>query len=137
MPEDYKAPLPNPTPESRPFWEGAKRHELRLQRCGGCGEAFFYPRNACPHCLSGDLEWFTASGRGRLHTFVIVHRGLKVTPLALPYVLAMIELEEGPRMMSNLVGVEPDPARIRCDMPVVVEWADVTPDVTLPRFRPA
>ena len=66
-----------------------------------------------------------------------MHRGLKYPPLATPYVLAMIELEEGPRLMSNLVGVEPDPTRIRCDMPVVVEWADVTPEVSLPRFRPA
>lgn len=137
MPDDYKAPLPHPTPDSKPFWSAAKQHELRIQRCRACGDAYFYPRNVCPSCLSRDVEWFTASGRGRLHTFVIVHRGLKVTPLELPYVLAMVELEEGPRLMTNLVGIEPDPAKIRCDMPVVVEWADVTPEVTLPRFRPA
>ena len=79
----------------------------------------------------------TASGRGKLHTFSIVYRPLKYPPLQAPYVLAMIELEEGPRLMSNLVGVEADPAKIRCDMPVVIEYADVTAEVTLPRFRPA
>jgi len=137
MAEEYKAPLPNPTPDSKPFWEAARRHELRLQRCRTCSEAYFYPRNVCPGCLSTDVEWFTASGRGRVHTFSIVHRGLKVTPLPMPYVLAVVELEEGPRMMTNLVGVPADPAHVRCDMPVVVEWADVTPESTLPRFRPA
>lgn len=137
MPEDYKAPLPAATPDSAPFWEAARRHELRLQRCRGCAQAYFYPRNVCPHCLSADVEWFTASGRGRLHSFTVVHRGLKYPPLPTPYVLALIELDEGPRLMSNLVGIDPDPARIRCDMPVVVEWADVTAEATLPRFRPA
>jgi uncharacterized OB-fold protein len=137
MPDEYKAPLPNPTPESRPFWDACRKHELHLQRCRDCQQAYFYPRDLCPHCLSRNVEWFKASGRGKLHTFVIVHRGLKVTPLELPYVLAMIELDEGPRLMSNLIGVDPDPAKIRCDMPVVVDFADVTSAVTLPRFRPA
>jgi len=137
MADEYKAPLPNPTPDSKPFWEAARLHELRLQRCRSCSEAYFYPRNVCPGCLSTDVEWFTASGRGRVHTFSIVHRGLKVAPLPMPYVLAVVQLEEGPRLMTNLVGVEPDPAHVRCDMPVVVEWADVTPEATLPRFRPA
>jgi len=137
MPDEYKAPLPTPTPDSKPFWEAAKRHELRIQRCVDCKQAYFYPRNACPGCLSANVEWFTASGRGKLHTFSIVYRGLKHPPLEPPYVLAMVELDEGPRLMTNLVGIEPDPARIRCDMAVVVDWADVTPEVTLPRFRPA
>lgn len=137
MRDEYKAPLPTPTPDSKPFWEAAKRHELRIQRCVDCKEAFFYPRNTCPGCLSGRVEWFNASGRGKLHTFSIVYRGLRYPPLEPPYVLAMVELDEGPRLMTNLVGIEPDPARIRCDMAVVVDWADVTPEVTLPRFRPA
>lgn len=137
MADEYKAPLPRPTPESRPFWEGCKAHELRLQRCRACDQAYFYPRNVCPACLSGDVEWFRASGRGKLHTFSVMHTGGKVPPLELPFVLAVIELEEGPKMLSNLVGVAADPARLRCDMPVVVEFADVTEQVTLPRFRPA
>ena len=136
MPE-YTGPVPVPTPESRPFWEAARRHELMLQRCRRCTRFFFYPRAACPHCLSGDVEWQRVSGRGTLHTFTVVHRGLRGFPLGEPYILAVVELEEGPRMMTNLVDVEPDPARIRIGMDVEVVFADVTAEVALPRFRPA
>jgi uncharacterized OB-fold protein len=137
MPEDYKAPLPRPTPESKPFWDGCKHHELRLQRCRDCGDAYFYPRNVCPACLSANVEWFRASGHGKVHTFTVVHAGGRNPPLELPFVLAVIELDEGVRVMSNLVGVPADPEQIRLDMPVVVEFADVTEQFTLPRFRPA
>jgi uncharacterized OB-fold protein len=133
---DYTGPLPVPTPESRPFWEAARRHELALPRCRACGRMHFFPRAACPHCLSGDLEWRRVSGRGRLHTFTVVHRGLRNFPLGTPYVLAVVELDEGPRMMTNLVGVDPDPAKIRIGMAVEVAFDDVTPEVALPRFRP-
>jgi uncharacterized OB-fold protein len=136
MPE-YSGPLPVPTPETRPFWEAAHRHELTLPRCRACGAYVFYPRAACPHCLSADLEWCRLSGRGTLHTFTVVHRGLKNFPLAAPYVIAIVELAEGPRLMTNLIGIEPDPARLRVGMPVEVVFEDVTPEVTLPRFRPA
>jgi uncharacterized OB-fold protein len=134
---DYTGPLPLPSPETRPFWEAARRHELSLPRCLSCGELHYYPRGVCPHCLSSDLEWVRCSGRGRLHTFTIVHRGQKGFPLATPYVLAVVQLDEGPRMMTNLVGVDADPATLRFDMPVEVVWADVTPDRTLVHFRPA
>jgi uncharacterized OB-fold protein len=134
---EYTGPVPVPTPESRPFWEAARRHELMLQRCRRCTRFFFYPRAACPHCLSGDVEWQRVSGRGTLHTFTVVHRGLRGFPLGEPYILAVVELEEGPRMMTNLVDVEPDPARIRIGMAVEVVFADVTAEVALPRFRPA
>lgn len=136
-PAEYRAPLPKPTPDNQPFWDACKRHELHVQRCKDCGTAIFYPRNLCTACGSAALEWFRASGRGKLLTFTIIHKGLKFTPLPPPYVLAIVQLEEGPHLMTNLVGVEADPAKIRCDMPVVVEFADVTPEVTLPRFRPA
>jgi uncharacterized OB-fold protein len=134
---DYAGPLPTPTPETRPFWEAAKRHELLLPRCTQCGPFFFYPRATCPRCLSGDLEWQVVSGRGTLHTFTIVHRGPRNFPLPSPYVMAIVELDEGPRMMTNLVGVKPDPETLEIGMPVEVTWADVTPEVTLPHFRPA
>lgn len=135
MPE-YTGPLPTPTPESRPFWDALKRHEFSLPRCGACGRMHYYPRASCPHCLSGDLAWVRASGRGTLHTFTVVHRGLKGFPIAPLYVIAIVELDEGPRLMTNLVGVEPDPARIRIGMPVEIVYEDVTPAVTLARFRP-
>jgi len=135
MPE-YTGPIPVPTPETRPYWDAARRHELQLQRCRSCGEHVFYPRAACPHCFGADLEWRRVSGRGTLHTFTVVHRGARDFPLGSPYVLAVVELAEGPRLMTNLVDVTPDPAAIRIGMPVEVVFADVSKDVALPRFRP-
>ena len=134
---DYPGPIPVPTPETRPYWEAARRHELVVQRCRSCSQHFFYPRAACPHCLSGDLEWRRVSGRGTLHTFTVAHRGQKNFPLGSPYVIAIVELAEGPRLMTNLVGVEPDPARLTIGMPVEVVFEDVSPAIALPRFRPA
>ncbi|HYD49492.1 MAG TPA: Zn-ribbon domain-containing OB-fold protein [Terriglobales bacterium] len=132
----YEGPLPVATPETKPFWDGARQNKLMLQRCGDCGQAFFYPRPLCPHCLSRRIEWFEASGRGRLHTFVINHRAPRRSPLPPPFVVAIIALEEGPKMMSNLVGIAPDPTQIRCDMPVEVVFEHVTAEISLPRFRP-
>ncbi len=136
MPDRYEAPLPKPTPDTKPYWDALREHELQIQRCGDCNEAYFYPRSLCPSCLSGNVEWFRASGRGRLHTFTIVHAAGPKPVLPVPYVIAMIELDEGPRLMSNLVGVEPDSDQIACDMQVEIEYADVTDSCTLPRFRP-
>lgn len=129
-------PLPDITPESRPYWEGCRRHELLLQRCGACGALQHYPRGVCATCWSADLAWQRSSGRGTVWTFTVVHRsqapGFKD---ALPYVLAYVELEEGVQMLTNLVGC--DPARVAIGMPVEVTFEDVTPEVSIPRFRPA
>ena len=130
-------PIPVPTPETRPFWDAARRHELQLQRCRSCGRHVFYPRATCPHCFATDLEWRRVSGRGTLHTFTVVHRGPRSFSLPTPYVLAIVQLAEGPRLMTNLVGIAADPAQIRIGMPVEVVFDDVSPDVALPRFRPA
>ena len=132
-------PLPQPiTPEARPYWDGLKAGKLMIPRCSDCRHAFFYPRVICPRCASRNIEWFQASGRGKLHTFGIAHqsfhRAMKVPP---PFVLAMVELEEGPRLMTNLVEVEASPRAIHCDMPVEVVFTPVTPEVTVPLFRPA
>ena len=132
----YAGPIPVPTPETRHFWDATRRHELMLPRCRACGKLHYYPRASCPHCLGGDLEWERVSGRGRLHTFTIVHRGQRGFPLGDPYVIAVVELDEGPRMMSNLVGVAMDPAQVRIDMPVEVVFEDVSDTIALPRFRP-
>ena len=91
---DYTGPLPLPTPESRPFWDAARRHVLELPRCRSCGQYHYYPRATCPHCLSADLEWRGVSGRGRLHTFTIVQRGSKGFPIPTPYVMAVVEPDE-------------------------------------------
>ena len=134
---DYTGPLPVPTPDTKPFWDAARRHELTLPRCRPCGSFFFFPRSVCPRCLSADIEWQQMSGRGTLHTFTVVYRGAKGFPLGTPYVIAVVELAEGPRMMTNLVDAEPDPATLRIGMPVEVVFRDVSSEMTLPHFRPA
>ena len=108
---ELERPLPQPiTPEAKPYWDGLREQKLMLPRCRACQRAFLYPRVLCPFCHASDIEWVQASGRGKLYSFEIAYqtisKAFKVKP---PYVLAMIELEEGPRMMSNLVGIEPDP----------------------------
>lgn len=136
-PGPYKGPLPRPTPETQAFWDGAKAHKLMLPWCEDCGQAHFYPRTLCPHCHSVRIAWRQASGRGKVHTFVINHKAARGFEDKAPYVIAVIELEEGPRMMSNLVMDEtPTPENVHIEMPVAVVFDDVTPEVTLPRFRP-
>lgn len=130
----YAGPLPQATPETQPFFDGLRERKLMIQRCGACGQAYYYPRPICPHCMSDDVHWFQASGKGLVYSFVINHRS---SPgFEAPYVIAVVELEEGPRMMTNLVGIEPDPEVVQCDMAVEIVYEDVTADVTLPKFRP-
>ena len=136
---DLDRPLPQPmTPEAKPYWDGLKQGKLMLPRCGDCNHTFFYPRVLCPRCHSRAITWIQATGKGRLHAFGIAHqsfnRAFKVKP---PFVLAMIELEEGPHMVSNLVNVAPDPQHVKCDMPVEVVFEKMTDDVTLPLFQPS
>ena len=131
---EYRKPLPQPTPETKPFWDGLKEHELRIMHCMACDHRYLYPRPYCPKCFSDRTEWQTASGRGRLHTFVINHRA--PPNFDAPYVIAVVELDEGPRLMSNLVDADPDPKKLKIDMPLEVVFDDVTEQVTLPKFRP-
>ncbi len=132
-----KRPLPQPTPETEEFWAGARRGELRIQRCRACGKAYFFPRPFCPECSSRDVEWFTASGRGRLYSYVINHRAPPNFQDYAPYVIAVVELEEGPRMMTNLIGVEPLPENLPIDLPVEVTWEQQSEEITLPLFKPS
>jgi uncharacterized OB-fold protein len=129
-------PLPRPYQDTAPYWNAAREHRFVLQRCTACGEHQFYPRGVCSHCLSSDLEWNDASGRGTVYSFSINHRaphpGFADN---LPFVLAIVELEEGPRMMTNIV--ECDPETVTIGMPVTVVFDDVTEEITLPKFRPA
>ena len=131
----YTKPLPRIDEESRGFWEALARHELYFQRCRACGTKRFYPRALCTECLSPATEWVRASGGGTVYTFTVTHQnqapGFREE---LPYVLAVVELEEGVRMMTNIVGCAPETVRI--GMPVEVLFDDVTPDVTLAKFRP-
>lgn len=136
MADTYSGPIPKPTPETQPFWDAAKQRRLIFQACDACGARYFYPRPLCPQCLSRAVRWVDASGRARLHTFVITHRPPRNYPVAAPFVIGIVELEEGPRLMSHVVGVAPDPQALRCDMPLEVVFEDITADITLPKFRP-
>ncbi len=135
----YNKALPQATPETQEFWDGLKRHELRIQKCVDCDKFYFFPRPFCPleGCSSSNVTWETVSGKGKLHTYVISHRGFGPWAEDTPYVIAVVELDEGPRMMTNIVNVEPEPENLPADMPVEIVYADVTDEVTLPHFQPA
>ena len=130
---EYAKPLPKPSPMSEPFWEAARRHELWLQRCADCGRFVFYPRPQCPNCWSAKLEWKQASGRGKIYSYTVVRRPTH-RAFTEPYVLAIVELEEGARMTTN---IEAAPEQVRVGMAVSVLFDDVTPDRTLVKFKPA
>jgi uncharacterized OB-fold protein len=134
--KEVRRPLPRIDEENRWFWEGCARHELWLERCGACGELRYYPRGLCPACLSSSVRHVQASGRGRVYTFTVTHQNQ--TPgfrEQLPYVMAYVELEEGPRVLTNVVGSSPEEVTI--GMPVTVEFEDIDEGTSLPRFRRA
>lgn len=137
MSSEYRKPIPSPSPDAAPYWQGAREHKLVIPYCPACAAFFWFPRPFCPRCFSWEIEWRQASGRGTLYTYAIQYRPqMPGFETELPYVTAIVELEEGPRLMTNLVGVTPDPKVIRCDMAVEVVFADVNDEITLPKFRP-
>jgi uncharacterized OB-fold protein len=129
-------PVPKPTPDTQPFWDGTAAGELRIQRCLACMWHYFYPRPSCPHCGSGDVEWVTASGRATLYSYVINHRPAPGFEADGPYAIAVVELEEGVRMMTNLVGTEITPEKLPLDLPLRVLF-EQRGDVHVPLFTPA
>ena len=127
--------LPDPDPSTEPFWAGTREGRLPIKRCNSCHRAHFYPRPFCPYCWSTDVVWEDASGRGTLYTYSVVYRNdLPPFPDRLPYVAAIVELDEGPRMMTNVVDCPFD--EVRVGMPLEVAYRTETDDVTLPVFRP-
>ena len=129
--------LPEPTPETRHFWDGCRQGELRLQRCTDCeGEAYFPPRPFCPRCGSRNVEVFKASGLGVLWSYVINHRPRPDMGTE-PYAIAVVKLEEGPKMMTNIVGCPQTPEALPLDMAVKVKFEKQSDDISLPFFEPA
>ena|SRR5215471_15252670 len=129
-------PLPIVTDENRPFWDGCREGKLLLQYCEQCHKHQFYPRLYCMHCGATKLKWVEASGRGRIYSYTVIHRNK--TPefeQDVPYNVVIVQLEEGPRMMANVV--ENDAAQLRVDLPVTVVFDRVTDEISLPRFKPA
>lgn len=129
-------PVPAVTPELRPFFEAARRRELVVQRCRGCGALRFPPREVCSGCLGCESEWVPVSGRGEVFSFNVMHQVYHPGFAdAVPYAVVVVRLAEGPKLTSNLVGVAPHDIRI--GMPVRVVFEDLTDEVTLPKFAPA
>ena len=124
--------LPRPTELSAPYWEGCRNGKLRLQYCQACERHQFYPRSLCSQCLGDTLEWRDASGYGRIASFTVIHRGLTPAYPA-PYVVALIDLEEGPRMMSNIIDAEATDISVGDE--VTVAFAAWSEEIDLPVFR--
>ena len=125
---------PKPTPETRHFWDGTKGGKLLLQRCGDTGRAYFPPRPFSPYTGSRNVSVFEASGRAKLYSYVIHNRPVPgFTP---PYAIAVVQLEEGPRMMTNFIDCPQTPEALVLDMPLEVAFERLDDDITLPLFRP-
>jgi hypothetical protein len=131
----YRKPLPIPSAVSAPFWDGLREGVLRVQRCGECRQYVFYPRSLCPHCLSESLDWVSMSGRAKLYSYTVVRRAMHPAfQEDVPYVYAIVELEEGPRVTANVVNCPLEALRV--DMPLKAIYDSVTPEVTLLKFEP-
>jgi len=126
--------LPQPTPETQHFWDGCKAGELRLQRCNGCGKVYFPPRPFCPTCGSRHVGIIKATGKAVLWSYVIHHR--PVPGFKPPYAIAVVQLAEGVKMMTNIVECEQTPEALQLDMPLEVVFEKQNDDITLPLFRP-
>jgi uncharacterized OB-fold protein len=128
--------LPTPEHDTQRYWDAARDGQLLIRRCGECGEASFYPRPFCPSCWSEDVAWEQASGRATLYTWSVVYQNdLPPFPSRVPYVAAIVDLEEGPRMMTNVVDC--DFATLAVGMALEVTFRPETETITVPVFRPA
>jgi hypothetical protein len=129
-------PVPVVNPWARPFWDAAKENKLMIQKCRDCGKYIFYPRIACTDCFSDHVAWVPASGKGVVYTYTVVESNPPSAFVAdLPFVIAVVRLEEGVQMLSNIVGC--DPYKVYCEMPVTVVFEKLNEEFTLPKFKPA
>lgn len=128
-------PAPIVNDWARPFWEAARQEKLVIQRCKDCDEYIFYPRIACPYCFSDNIDWVEASGKGTVYSYTVVENNAPSAFINdIPYVVAVVRLEEGVQMLSNIVGCEP--CDVRCDMAVNVTFEKLDDEFTLPKFKP-
>ena len=134
---DPKRPLPRPDePDTREFWAATKEKEFRYQQCRDCDQIVFYPRRHCTGCTSGNLEWKVASGKGAVYTYSVVRQSYHPFFRNLvPYAVAWVDLEEGPRVLTNIVGVEDPLNDVAIGQAVQLEWEEYE-DLSIPLFRP-
>jgi uncharacterized OB-fold protein len=131
---NYKKPLPQPTPWSKNFWEGTKNKKLLIQKCKNCNQMIMYPKKYCPFCMGDEMDWVEASGRGKIYSFTVVYNNPPSAFLKdLPFTIAIIKLEEGVQMLSNIVAT--DYESLKCEMDVEVVFDNVTDEISLPKFR--
>ncbi len=132
---DLPAPVPETNPETEPYWDATADDEFLVKRCTSCEEAFHYPRAHCPHCHADETEWIEASGNGTIYTYSVVRQGRGPYGEATPYVVAYVELVEGPRIVTNIVDAEPEELEIGQAVTVVFDTTEGDPK--LPRFTPS
>lgn len=133
---EYKKLLPAITTLNAPYWDGLKRRELKMPKCNDCGKIWYPPSPFCPSCWSREFSWQQLSGRGKVSSWVVFHQAyFSSYKDDIPYNVAEVELEEGPRLLTNLVGIENED--IAMGLPVEIVYDDVTEDVTLAKFQPA
>ncbi len=129
-------PVPVVNPWAKPFWDAAKEEKIVYQHCKACDKNIFYPRIACPDCFSDDLEWVESKGRGVVYTYTVVESNAPSAFLEdMPYVVAIVKLDEGVQLLSNIVGC--DPYTVECEMKVKVTFQKLNDEFTLPKFTPA
>jgi uncharacterized protein len=131
----YEKPLPQIDARSRPWWDAAKRHELLIQSCGECGRLTLPPAPNCPRCRATAISWIAASGRGKVWSWTVFHKSYFVGFAdEVPYAVAIVELDEGPRLWTQVIGISN--ADIQIGTQVEATFDDVTDEVTLVKFRP-
>lgn len=133
MPGHLPASLLAQDNDSRLYWEGLALGELRIQRCNACSKAVFYPRAICPHCFADQLSWIVASGRGTIYSYTVAHQAFGPFAEDAPFVVLIVELEEGARIMSRLLDASRE--RVTVGAAVQVTFEKVEEDLTLPYFR--
>jgi uncharacterized OB-fold protein len=126
-------PLPQPTALSQPHWDACREGKLNVQQCTQCKTYVFIPQPCCTHCQSSDLVWVESSGRGKVYSFSVVHRAPR-PQFETPYAVAIIELEEGWHMLSNILECPMDAVKV--DLSVAVRFKKMTDEITLPYFVP-
>lgn len=126
-------PIPVIDADSKQFWEGCNKEQLLIQHCGDCHQYIYYPRIVCPNCMSSNISWHESSGRGKVYSYTIVRFGPPGFNEDVPFISALVELEEGVRMITNIVNC--DVEDVTCDMPVEVTF-EQRDTVKLPVFKP-
>lgn len=131
-----KKPAPLVNDWARPYWEAARENKFVIQQCKDCQGYIFYPRMGCPHCFSDNVDWVEASGKGTVYSYTVVENN---PPSAfvndVPFVIALVRLDEGVQMLTNIVDC--DPYSVTCDMPVEITFEKLDDEFTLPQFKPA